>query len=443
MSVYRKPFTVAGAKPFSGSDWTEFNRRAKQNLLAVVQQLLPGGKVIGKEYVVRNPTRIDRRAGSFKICISGPNAGFWSDFAASAKGRDLVSLVAYLKSLSRRDAFRWLRENIFNKNSLSASASQPADTSHQPHAVSPELSGNAPAAEGETLPVLPPEGAEHPARALKQMGCRLPDQAWTYRTAEGATCCYALRWNEADGSKKIRPLSWVQSAKGEGWAFKAWPESRPLYNLDKIAANPDAFIIVCEGEKAADAAGKVYAHATQRGVVATTSSGGAGAVGKTDWTPLAGRFVRVWPDADEAGQKYARDVVQRLEEIGCNVDIIDVLALAAKTPTGEAREAPKGWDAADAVAEWKDHKALRAAINRLAKPYDPGPAYISYGPYTMTQDGLFFAGKPSRPGKPRQKISQYGSAHLSRSPEKVATPMVKTGASGCVSATATEAFTPR
>ncbi len=87
MSIYRKPFTVAGSEPFSGSDWTGFNRLAKQNVLAVVQQLLPGGKVIGKEYVVRNPTRVDRRAGSFKICISGPNAGFWSDFATSAKGR--------------------------------------------------------------------------------------------------------------------------------------------------------------------------------------------------------------------------------------------------------------------------------------------------------------------------------------------------------------------
>ena len=55
-------------------------------------KLLPGGKVIGKEYVVRNPTRADKRAGSFEICISGPKAGVWSDFAASAKGGDLVSL---------------------------------------------------------------------------------------------------------------------------------------------------------------------------------------------------------------------------------------------------------------------------------------------------------------------------------------------------------------
>ena len=220
------------------------------------------------------------------------------------------------------------------------------------------------------------------------MGCRTPDMKWTYRSADGAICCYVLRWNEADGSKTILPLSWVRSDKGEGWAFKAWPEGRPLYNLDKIVANPQAMIIVCEGEKAADAAGKLYAHAYERGVVATTSSGGAGAAGKTDWTPLAGRTARIWPDADEAGLKYAGDAAKRLEEIACNITVVDVMALAAKAPTGEARQAPKGWDAADAVVEWTDRKALRKAINRSAKPFDPGPAYISYGRFTMTKDGL-------------------------------------------------------
>ena len=193
-----------------------------------------------------------------------------------------------------------------------------------------------------------------------------------------------------------RPTARRESSRSRGFGrprakdgpSRRGPQNRPLYNLDKITANPEALIIVCEGEKAADAAGKLYAHAYERGVVATTSSGGAGAFEKTDWSPLAGRFVRNWPDADEAGLKYAGDVAKRLEDLGCKVTIIDAMALAAKTPTGEARQAPKGWDAADAVAEWKDHKALRKAINRSAKPYDPGPAYISYGRFTMTKDGL-------------------------------------------------------
>ena len=105
--------------------------------------------------------------------------------------------------------------------------------------------------------------------------------------------------------------------------------------------------------------------------------------------------MRIWPDADEAGLKYGGDAAKRLEAIACDVDIIDATALAAMTPSGEAREAPSGWDAADALAEWTDHNALRKAINRSAKRYDPGPAYISYGPYTMTEDGLTVEGKAS------------------------------------------------
>jgi putative DNA primase/helicase len=388
MTTHSKPYTVAGSKPLSGSDFSAINQFARANTLAIVQQLLPGGKVIGNEYIVRNPLRADKSAGSFKICVSGPKIGVWCDFATGAKGGDLVSLVAYVKSLSRPEAARWLQANIMRKTE-----SEPDGSPDQPDGPSPESTAIAPAPESEATTLLPPAGAEHPAHALKRMGCRKPDIVWTYRTGDGATCHHVLRWNEADGSKRILPLSWVSSAKGEGWAFRAWPEGRPLYNLDKITTNPEALIIVCEGEKAADAAGKLYAHAYQRGVVATTSSGGAGAFEKTDWSPLAGHFVRNWPDADEAGLKYAGEVAKRLEDLGCNVDIIDAMALAAKTPTGEAREAPKGWDAADAVAEWKDPKALRKAIGRSATPYDPGPAYISYGRFTMTKDGLTVEGK--------------------------------------------------
>ncbi len=61
----------------------------------VLAQWLPGGKKEGPEYVVRNPTRADKDAGSFKINL---NIGEWQDFAIGDRGKDLVSLVAYLES---------------------------------------------------------------------------------------------------------------------------------------------------------------------------------------------------------------------------------------------------------------------------------------------------------------------------------------------------------
>lgn len=176
--------------------------------------------------------------------------------------------------------------------------------------------------------------------------------------------------------------------------MKAWPDRRPLYQLDKIAGNPFAPVLVCEGEKAADAATKVLTK-----VVTTTSSGGAEAAAKTDWTPLAGRAVWIWSDADEAGKKYAEDVATRLSDLGCEVRVIDGISLAAKLPAGGKRRPPEGWDAADAIKAWADDLgALRDAIKSCVSGFKPGPAYVSFGPYKMSADGLTKRGEdPERP----------------------------------------------
>ncbi len=69
-------------------------------------------------------------------------------------------------------------------------------------------------------------------------------------------------------------------------------------------------------------------------------------------------------------------------------DAINASALAAIDPKDGAREPVDKWDAADAAAEWADLPALRKAANSHAKPFEPGPAFLSYGPYGMTAKGL-------------------------------------------------------
>ena len=68
---------------------------------------LPDGLQRGQEWVALNPTRSDRRAGSFKINVV---TGRWADFATGDKGGDPVSLYAYLKGLSQTDAARALSD---------------------------------------------------------------------------------------------------------------------------------------------------------------------------------------------------------------------------------------------------------------------------------------------------------------------------------------------
>jgi putative DNA primase/helicase len=80
--------------------------------------------------------------------------------------------------------------------------------------------------------------------------------------------------------------------------------------------------------------------------------------------------VLIWPDADEAGSKYAHEVAAILHK-QCEVSIIDAQALASLSPDGGQREPAQGWDAADAIEEWNDLAALREAATGLAKPYKP------------------------------------------------------------------------
>jgi hypothetical protein len=67
----------------------------------IVRRWLPDGRREAAEWVCRNPTRDDRRRGSFKVNVV---TGKWGDFAAGDRGGDLVSLAAYLFKLSQADA---------------------------------------------------------------------------------------------------------------------------------------------------------------------------------------------------------------------------------------------------------------------------------------------------------------------------------------------------
>ena len=197
----------------------------------------------------------------------------------------------------------------------------------------------------------------HDAPPLPQTH-RTPGQPmrWSYRCADGLL--YEVwRFDPPGEPKQFYPLTLWRAANGRvEWRWKAPPSPRPLYGLDTIAANPGAPVVICEGEKSADAATKVFPKS-----VCVTSPGGSEAADKADWSPLAGRKVVIWPDADEPGAKYAKQVAEILIEKSCDVSIIDAEAVANLAPDGGNREPEKGWDAADAIGQWEDLESLRKA----------------------------------------------------------------------------------
>lgn len=167
-------------------------------------------------------------------------------------------------------------------------------------------------------PAFQPPGEADPKILVDRLRAQrgVISQLWEYQDAGGEACGYVLRWDRPDG-KDIRPIS-----RGDDglWQIGAMPEPRPIYRLPYIInSNPqEEPVFVTEGEKAADALVKV-------GLIATTASGGAQAPRKTDWSPLAGRDVVIWPDADDAGQKYAREVARLVLELNppARVRILD------------------------------------------------------------------------------------------------------------------------
>ena len=70
-----------------------FFERAKQVGLSHIRDWLPSGRQDGNEWVALNPTRDDKRAGSFKVNLS---TGQWMDNVRRSRRRCGVSLYAYL-----------------------------------------------------------------------------------------------------------------------------------------------------------------------------------------------------------------------------------------------------------------------------------------------------------------------------------------------------------
>ena len=138
-----------------------------------------------------------------------------------------------------------------------------------------------------------------------------------YSDVSGNELFCKVRFEDGDG-KFIRPIhrNGTKYEIGEP-AFNG--EDKPLYRLPDIVEQPNDPVFVVEGEKAADALSDI-------GAIATTS-GAAQSAKHADWSILKGRDIILWPDCDEVGEKYAKDVEDCLREIAKSIQIIDVAQL--------------------------------------------------------------------------------------------------------------------
>ncbi len=291
----------AGLSPDARHNVDRLKECMQGRMESLLSYLLPSGKVrSGKFYVgdvQGNP------GDSMVVELSGPKAGMWFDHA-TGQGSDIIELWAAVRHLDTRRDFPKILDEIAT------------------------WLGEAPLVE-----------RSKPDRKSPPMDELGPHTAtWDYHDRDGSLLFRVYRYDPPTG-KQFRPWD-VRAGRWQA------PSPRPLYNLPEILKSNS--VVLVEGEKCADALKSV-------GVVATTAMHGANApVNKTDWAPVAGKDVLIWPDKDTPGWNYAEATARVCQSAGCrSVAII-------MPPTDK----PEKWDAADAVADGMDVLTFLATAER-------------------------------------------------------------------------------
>jgi putative DNA primase/helicase len=182
---------------------------------------------------------------------------------------------------------------------------------------------------------------------------------WAYRNGAGEVLFWIQRIRLRSGAKAFLHRVWLDGdwhRPSRRDAFSCdWPAPRPLYGLPDLHRRPEAPVLVVEGEGTADAAARLF---PQHAVL--TWPNGSKAIAKADWTPLAGRSVTLWPDADAAGLEAMQSLAALLHPLDCQLQLV---ALPANLP--------QGWDLAD--PDWTPRQAARQ-LAKAAQPWTPPEA---------------------------------------------------------------------
>ena len=183
-----------------------------------------------------------------------------------------------------------------------------------------------------------------------------PVDVWEYRDAKSRLLGYVCRYAGPSEGKEFRPLTYCEGPGGvRMWRYKSFPAPRPLYGLDRLAQRLNAPVLVCEGEKAADAATKRFPDH-----VCIATLGGAQAASKADLAPLLNRNVIGWPDNDHEGVQFITSIAELC--VAGSVASVKIVSVPDAFPLK--------WDLADPLPIGWNEQRLRGLLEE-AKPYQP------------------------------------------------------------------------
>ena len=136
---------------------------------------------------------------------------------------------------------------------------------------------------------------------------------YDYRDADGNPALRVVRFEPKDFRQQT-----PDGAGGWKWGGTKGVTPVPYRLPELLAADPAEPVVICEGEKDADAL-------AARGFMATTNAGGAGKWREELSEPFRGRHVVVCPDPDDAGRMHAEDVAEKLASVAASVRVMGPL----------------------------------------------------------------------------------------------------------------------
>jgi len=210
----------------------------------------------------------------------------------------------------------------------------------------------------EARPITPiPKSA---GRCSIRFEGREADERYWFKDDKGEVLFGELQWRAPGREKRVRPC--VYTAKG--WREEAPPAPRALFNLDKLAAQPDAAVFLFEGPRKAAKAAICFPDAVMSGF-----AGGASGSGQIDFSPLRGRRVTLWRDADEAGARWQEATVATLQDAGAaSIRAIDPTRLPAEMLARITEQKRAKFDVVDFVEAGLLPKAIGEAAEAACEP---------------------------------------------------------------------------
>ncbi|WP_341820842.1 AAA family ATPase [Wolbachia endosymbiont (group A) of Myopa testacea] len=339
---------------------TEVKAELLSRIDSCLSYLLPNGTFHGDKFYVGNIR--GERGKSLVVETRGEKAGLWHDFA-TGEGGDIITLW---QNVTGKTKFLDTVEDI--EQWLGRSTFQ---TNNSEYLNKSEIH-------------------------------------WDYHDENNQVIAKIYRYYDAAGRKRYSCFDVKNSSDTA-------PSPRPLYNIPGVIKSDK--IVFVEGEKCAESL-------INQGITATTKMFRANApIDKTDWTPLKGKHVTIWPDNDNPGHQYAEKVAKKLLDLG-------VASLAIlKIP----QDKPKGSDAADCRQDVEKFLTTTVRIPCrknvtffLADQYlnekSSGPGDI-IEPRVLTPGGLLVFGGAPKVGKSDFLISWLthmaaGKSFLGMSPTK-------------------------